>query len=93
MSYIGRLSKASSILTEGFSWKGMTLEELGTQTGGDVPGSSRFARLNGVHVLVSISIVMVSSVLYNTLPRLLLISFIPNAFPTRKETISPGVKS
>lgn len=81
------------MLTLGFSSKGITLEDDGTQTGGDVPGSSRLATLNGVHVEVSISTVIVSSVVYRTFARLLLISSIPNARPTRKETISPGVKS
>lgn len=71
----------------------MTEEELGTQTGGLVPGSFSADRTKGVQVDESISTVIVSLVINNTLPRLLLISFIPKAFPTRKETTSPGVKS
>lgn len=81
------------MLTEGFSSKGITLEELGTHTGGVVPGSFKFANVKDVHVVVSISTVIEYVDLTSTLARLLLISDIPKACPTRKETISPGVKS
>lgn len=81
------------MLTDGFSSKGMTLEELGTHTGGLVPAVFSNAVVKGVHVDVLILIVIVSDVVVSTFALRLLISSIPKALPTRNDTISPGVNS
>lgn len=65
--YTRLLSKASWILTDGFSSNGMTPDALGTQIGGLVPAVLSNAVVNGVHVDVLILTVIVSDVVVSTL--------------------------
>lgn len=87
------ISKASSIFIDGVYMLDITPELDGTQTGGVVFGVSRLASVKGVQLVDSISVVIESLVTADIRVCRLFISDIPKSLVTRKETISPTLKS